>query len=50
LQEAADIYRIVGENPDPTDEHWQFDTATRVRCVRKWLNGKNVLVAVEQVT
>ena len=49
VPEAAGVYRITAENPDPANERWQFATGTRVRCARRRLNGEEVLVAVDQV-
>lgn len=46
----ADIYTIVGKNPDPEDEHWQFTTGQSVRC--RWetfADGKTGLVAYEKI-
>ena len=43
------LYQIVSENPDPTDEQWEFSTGDTVRCVPKSFGNSAGLVAVERV-
>ena len=47
------VYRIVSENSDPEDEHWQFSNGDLVRCELKPLSEgndyQNKLVAVEKI-
>jgi len=52
LDLGNDLFRIVSENPDPEDEHWQFSTGDMVRCKSRFLADSKVhmcLVAVERV-
>ena len=42
-----DVYRIVGEPPDPEDEKWQFLPGQRVRCRLQQLSEGEFLVAYE---
>jgi hypothetical protein len=35
----GDVYRIVSENTDRQDEHWEFSTGELVRCVPKAFCG-----------
>jgi hypothetical protein len=44
-----DIYRIVGEPPDPEDEKWEFLPGELVRCRQQALSGGSSLVAYEAV-
>jgi len=45
----GDKFRIVSNNPDPDDEHWQFKTGEIVRCrPRKFADGAG-LVAIERL-
>lgn len=44
---GEDMYRIVSENLDPDDEHWQFPPGTVMRCEVRRLSGGESLVAVE---
>jgi hypothetical protein len=46
---GADRYRIVSENDDPEDEHWQFTTGDVVRCMERQLSGGRHLVAIEKL-
>lgn len=43
------IFQIVSENPDPTDEEWEFTTGDIVRCALKSFSDGSGLVAVERV-
>lgn len=40
-----DVYRIVGEAPDPEDEKWAFLPGQLVRCRMQQLSEGKVLVA-----
>ena len=42
-----DVYRIVGESPDPEDEQWQFLPGQHVRCRLQQLSEAECLVAYE---
>jgi NAD(P)H-flavin reductase len=42
-----DVYRIVGEPPDPEDEKWQFQPGQHVRCRLQQLDEGEFLVAYE---
>lgn len=44
---GENIYRIVSENADPDDEHWEFSTGSLVRCEVRRLSGGEAIVAVE---
>ena len=50
---GKDEYRIVSENTDPEDEHWQFLTNDVVRCEERQLLGgvrpTRCIVAVEKI-
>ena len=43
---GGDIYKIVAENHDPEDEHWEFATGDEVRCEARRLSSGMHLVAV----
>jgi len=43
---APDWYRILSENENGDDEHWQFGSGDVVRCERRRLSGGECLVAV----
>lgn len=43
---AGDSYRIVGNNPNPDDEQWEFTTGQVVSCEVRELSGGPCLVAV----
>jgi hypothetical protein len=43
---APDWYRILSENENPDDEHWQFGIGDVVRCERRRLPDGECLVAV----
>lgn len=45
-QLADGVYRIVSEDPDPEDEHWQFPSGSLVRCESRQLSGGECIVAV----
>jgi hypothetical protein len=45
-----DIYRIIGEPPDPEDEIWQFMPGQAVRCRQQQLSEGIVLVTYELAT
>lgn len=47
----GNLYQVVGENPDPENEHWEFATGDKVRCIRRRFNedGKIQLVAYRKV-
>ena len=32
IHKHDDIYTIIGKNPDPEDEHWEFSCGEDVRC------------------
>jgi len=34
---------------DPADEEWEFPPGTRVRCVREFRNGRELLVARQRI-
>jgi hypothetical protein len=40
------LFRIISDNPDPEDEHWEFPPGSVVRCERRHLSGVPKLVAV----
>lgn len=42
-----DVYRIVGEPPDPEDEKWEYLPGAFVRCRQQTLSGGDCLVAYE---
>ena len=44
---ADDVYRIIGDAPDPDDEVWQFVPGTLVRCREQKLSRGVCLVAFE---
>ena len=44
---AGDVYRVIGDAPDPEDEIWQFLPGTLVRCREQQLSGGVRLVAFE---
>jgi hypothetical protein len=44
-----DVYRIVGEPPDPEDEKWEYLPGAVVRCRQQRLSGGDCLVAYEAV-
>ena len=44
-----EVYRIVGEPPDPEDEKWEFLLGELVRCRQQTLSGGISLVAYEAV-
>lgn len=46
-QLAGDRYRIVGQNDDPDDEQWEFETGSVVRCEFRRLSDRPCLVAVQ---
>jgi hypothetical protein len=48
VNEGADRYRIVGANPDPTDERWEFSAGEIVICERRGLSGGDALVAIRR--
>ena len=45
-----DVYRIVGEPPDPENEKWEFLSGELVRCRQQALSGGSSLVAYEAVS
>jgi hypothetical protein len=47
---SGDVYRIIGEAPDPEDEQWQFLPGTLVRCREQMLSGGACLVAYEAIS
>lgn len=47
---GADIYTIIGTNPIPSGERWQFNTGESVRCRQKtFADGKAGLEAYEKI-
>jgi NAD(P)H-flavin reductase len=42
-----DVYRIVGQPPDPGDEKWEFLPGQHVRCRLQQLSEGQFLVAYE---
>jgi hypothetical protein len=50
VHEQGDVFRIVSQNPDPIDEHWQFSTGENVVCKEHtFSDGQRGLVACERV-
>ncbi|HEY0405108.1 MAG TPA: hypothetical protein VGC89_05240, partial [Pyrinomonadaceae bacterium] len=46
----GNLYRIVGENPDPENERWEFSTGDAVRCKRsKFVDGQIHMLAYAKV-
>lgn len=42
-----DVYRILGQPPDPEDEKWEHLPGALVRCRQQRLSGGDCLVAYE---
>jgi len=42
-------YRIVSDNADPEDEHWEFPPGSVVRCTERRLSGGLCLVATSRL-
>jgi len=38
-QQSSGVYRIVGTNPDPSDESWEFTTGDVVKCEDRLFSG-----------
>ena len=37
--ENSGLYRIIGQNPDPSDESWEFTTGDLVKCENRVSSG-----------
>ena len=46
---GGDLYEVVSVNPDPEDEHWEFQTGNVVRCKHRRLSAGEHVVAYELV-
>lgn len=44
------VFRIISENPNPEDEHWEFSPQSIVRCEWRDLSEGPSLVAVARAT
>ena len=44
------VFRIVSENAEPADEHWEFPPGCAVRCEERRLSDGLCLVAVARAT
>jgi uridine kinase len=47
---SAFVFRIISENPNPEDEHWEFSPRSIVRCEWRDLSEGRSLVAVARAT